>query len=112
MMPRYPLKFAFTPARNERVEAVVTAPRQQCTIVHGTVYDMEGSRVREAVVRLFVCTDEKQEPVADTLTDDDGEFVFGPIEAERSYVIKVYAGGVTLREVTVRPRKKRVKAPK
>ena len=109
-MPRYPLRFSFTPGQNERIEAVVTAPKPQCSIVHGTVYDLEGSRIKDAIVRLFtVGADEKCEPVSDALTDSDGEFVFGPLEAERNYLIKVYINGVTLREVTVRPRKKRSK---
>lgn len=106
-MLRYPLRFSFTPQKNERIEAVVTVPWQQCSIVHGTVYDSEGCLVKNAVVRLFMCRDDECEPVADTVTDDDGEFVFGPLEAQKSYVIKVYTGGALLRELTVKPRKKR-----
>lgn len=108
-MPRYPLRFAFTPNESERVEAVVTAPRPSCSIVHGTVYDLNSCRIKDAIVRLFVCDNEKQEPVADTVTDDDGEFVFGPLEPKRHYIIKVYVGGVILNELTVRPRRKRAK---
>lgn len=108
-MPLYPMRFAFTPDKNERIEAVVTIPKEQRAIVHGTVYDIDGNRVPDAVVRLFVCSGDKLEPAADTFTDSDGEFVFGPVEAEKSYVVKVYVNGVTLREMTVRPRKKRAK---
>lgn len=110
-MPLYPMRFAFTPGQSERVEAVVTVPREQRAIVHGTVYDMDGRRVPDAVVRLFLCAGDKLEPAGDAFTDGDGEFVFGPVEAEKSYVVKVYAGGVTLREMTVRPKKKRAAQP-
>ena len=40
---------------------------------------------------------------------NDGEFVFGPLEPKRHYIIKVYVGGVILNELTVRPRRKRAK---
>ncbi len=108
-MPLYPMRFAFTPDKNERIEAVVTVPKEQRAIVHGTVYDIDGNRVPDAVVRLFTCGGDKLEPAADTFTDSDGEFVFGPVEAEKSYVVKVYVSGVTLREVTIRPKKTRLK---
>lgn len=108
-MPLYPMRFAFTPDKNERIEAVVTVPKEQRAIVHGTVYDIDGNRVPDAVIRLFACCGDKLEPVADTFADGDGEFVFGPVEAEKSYIVKVYVNGVTLREVTVRPKKKRLK---
>ncbi len=105
-MPLYPMRFAFTPGLSERVEAVVTVPKEQRAIIHGTVFDMDGAHVPDAVVRLFVCDGDMLEPVADTFTDGDGEFVFGPVEAERSYIVKVYVSGVILREVTVRPKKR------
>ncbi len=111
-MLRYPLRFSFTPQKNERIEAVVTLPQQQCSIVHGTVYDTQGCLVKNAVVRLFLCSGEKDEPVADTITDNGGEFVFGPLEEQKNYVIKVYTSGALLREITVKPRKKRTKAIK
>lgn len=109
-MPLYPMRFAFTPGENERIEAVVTVPKEHRSIVHGTVFDMDGQRIQDAVVRLFMCADDKLEPVTDTFTDGDGEFIFGPVEAEKSYVVKVYVNGVTLREVTIKPRKRRVKS--
>ena len=103
-MPLYPMRFAFTPGQSERGEAVVTVPKEQRAIIHGTVFDMDGARVPDAVVRLF--GGDTPEHVADTFTDADGEFVFGPVEAEKSYIVKVYVSGVILREVTVRPKKR------
>jgi len=106
-MPLYPVRFAFSPGQNERIEAVVTAPKEHRAILHGTVFDTDGMPVPDAVVRLFVCLGDKPEPKADTFTDGEGEFVFGPLEADKTYVVKVYVNGVTLREITVRPKKKR-----
>jgi len=106
-MPLYPMRFSFTPGQNEKIEAVVTVPNERRSIVHGTVYNLDGQHVADAVVRLFVCNEEKLEPVADTFTDSDGEFIFGPVETEKNYVVKVYVNGVTLREITIKPRKKR-----
>ena len=84
----------------------MTVPQEKRAIIHGTVFDMDGACVPDAVVRLFDCSGNTPEPVADTFTDGDGEFVFGPVEAERSYIVKVYVSGVILREVTVRPKKR------
>ncbi len=106
-MPLYPLKFAFSTENNDRIEAVVSAPREQRSILHGTVYDAGGDRVPDAVVRLFVCEEDRLLPVADTFTDADGEFVFGPLEADKRFVAKVYVGSAILREVTIRPSRKR-----
>ena len=105
-MPLYPMRFAFTPGQSERVEAVVTVPKEQRAIIHGTVFDMDGARVPNAVVRLFASVSDTLEHVADTFTDGDGEFVFGPVEAEKSYIVKVYVSGVILREVSIRPKKR------
>jgi hypothetical protein len=60
-------------------------------------------------VRLFLCEDKKSVPVAHGFTDDDGEFIFGPLCSNKSYLVKVYAGGVTLREMRVKPKKRRCK---
>ena len=108
-MPLYPMRFAFTPGQNERIEAVVTVPKELRSIVHGTVFDLDGQHIPDAVVRLFVCSEDKLESVADTFTDSEGEFVFGPVETEKNYVVKVYVNGVTLREITIKPRRKRSK---
>lgn len=106
-MPLYPMKFAFTPGKNERIEAVVTIPEEQRSIVHGVVYDIDGKTIQDAVVRLFERKEEGLEPVFHTFTDADGEFIFGPLIADKDYVIKVYANGVKLRELSVKPRKRK-----
>ena len=109
-MPLYPMRFSVTPEKNERIEAVVTLPEEPRSILHGTVYDAEGSRVKDAVVRLFLCANDKLTPAGDTFTDADGEFVFGPLVCEKRYMVKVYVSGAILREVTVRPARKRGKS--
>ena len=106
-MPLYPMKFAFSTENNDRIEAVVTAPREQRSILHGTVYDTGGKRLPDAVVRLFCCDESRLIPVADMFTDADGEFVFGPLEADKRFVAKVYVNGAIIREVTIRPGRKK-----
>jgi uncharacterized protein YlaI len=101
------MRFAFTPGKNERVEAVVTVPEEKRSVVHGTVYDADGKKIKDAVVRLFVCEESKTTAAVDTFTDADGEFVFGPLLSDKNYIVKVYVNGVTLRELNVRPLKKK-----
>jgi hypothetical protein len=106
-MPLYPIKFAFSTENTDRVEAVVSAPKEQRCVLHGTVYDTEGQRVPDAVARLFLREEGRLVPAGDAFTDADGEFVFGPLLADRDYMVKVYTGGALLREIAIRPRKKR-----
>jgi hypothetical protein len=106
-MPLYPVKFAFSTENNDRVEAVITAPKERRCILHGTVYDGDGQRALDAVVCLFLREEGRLVPVGDVFADADGEFVFGPLLADRDYLVKVYNGGALLREVTIKPRKKR-----
>lgn len=109
-MIQYPMKFAFIPKKNERIEAIITIPEEKRSIVHGTVYDMSGAAIADAVVRLFERIDECTKAVSHTFTDGEGEFIFGPLVADRAYLIKVYVEGVKLRELKVRPRKAKKKA--
>jgi len=106
-MPLYPVKFAFSTGSSDRVEAVITAPKEQRCILHGTVYDENGQRVSGAVVCLYLREQARLTPAGNTFTDADGEFVFGALAADSDYLVKVYHGGALLREITVRPRKKR-----
>ena len=106
-MPLYPMKFAFSTENNDRVEAVVMMPREKRSVLHGTVYDIEGNRMPNAVLCLYINEEGRMQPVGDTFTDADGEFVFGPLEEDKNYIVKAYANGALLRQVTIRPRKKR-----
>ncbi len=104
-MIQYPMKFAFTPQKNERIEAIITIPEERRSIVHGTVYDVEGNIIKDAVVRLFEICDGSPKPLSHTFTDSDGEFIFGPLTAEIDYLVKVYVEGVKLRELKIKQRK-------
>ena len=106
-MPLYPVKFAFSTGSSDRVEAVITAPKERRCVLHGTVYDENGQQATDAVVCLYLREEDRLIPVANMFTDSDGEFVFGPLTADNDYLVKVYHGGALLREITVRPRKKR-----
>ncbi|MGI5919879.1 MAG: carboxypeptidase-like regulatory domain-containing protein [Christensenellales bacterium] len=106
-MPLYPVKFAFSTGSSDRMEAVITAPKERRCVLHGTVYDENGQRVRDAVVCLYLCEQGRLTPAGNTFTDTDGEFVFGPLTADSDYLVKVYHSGALLREITVKPRKKR-----
>jgi uncharacterized protein YlaI len=101
------MRFAFTPGKNERVEAVVAVPEEKRSILHGTVYDADGKKIKDAVVRLFLCEENKNTAAGDVFTDEDGEFTFGPLLSDKNYLVKVYVNGVTLRELNVKPLKKK-----
>lgn len=43
------------------------------------------------------------EAVGTFITDDDGQFFFGPLEPEKLYLVKVFHNNVKLRELEIAP---------
>ena len=104
MLPR---RFVFTPKADEQVDAVITLPAPQKSILHGTVTDSGGTPVKNAVLRLFELSDDTETPLGFAVSDDRGEYVFGPLKPAARYEIKVYTGDFIVRKVNLRPRKRK-----
>lgn len=69
-------------------------PEDNRDVVYGIVKDACGEPVCDAVVKLVeVCHDERK-PVSHTITDKDGEFVFGPLCPNKSYSIEIWVNRV------------------
>ena len=69
-------------------------PEDERNVVYGIVKDHHGEPLKDAVVKLVeVCKDERK-PVSHTITDKEGEFVFGPLCPNKSYAIQIWVNQV------------------
>jgi protocatechuate 3,4-dioxygenase beta subunit len=69
-------------------------PEDERNVVYGIIRDHQGIPVQDAVVKLVeVCQDERK-PVSHTFTDEEGEFVFGPLCPHKSYAIEIWVNRV------------------
>lgn len=76
----------------------VTLPEDYRNVIYGIVKDCYGQIVEDAVVKLVeVVKDNKKEkrlPVSHTITDKNGEFVFGPLCPNKYYELQIWADRV------------------
>ena len=72
----------------------ITLPEDNRTVIYGIVKNSYKEPVANAVVKLVEVVyehgKEERRPVSHTFTDDDGEFVFGPLCADKFYEIEIW----------------------
>lgn len=94
-------KFYFRPAPGEKIHTVAAAREDRDCGVFGHVTDGE-KPLPGAFVLLFAADGQSSgELVSAVTTDADGTFAFGPLEAGRLYLAKVYKDGVKVRELEI-----------
>ena len=85
-------------ATGKQFDLEITLPEDNRTVIYGVVKDCCQEPVCEAVVKLVEvvceCGKEERRPVSHTFTDEDGEFVFGPLCANRFYEIEIWVDRV------------------
>lgn len=81
----------------------ITLPEDNRSVIYGIIKDAYDEPVRDAVVKLIEverdCGKEERKPVTHTFTDKDGEFVFGPLCANKFYEVQVWANDVKHRKI-------------
>ena len=96
-------KFFFRPARGEQIQTTIRPEPDDRAAISGRVIDGRDRPMPDAIVLLYRVTDgEPPELQARFCTDEDGHFIFGPLEGGRLYLIKVYKDGIQLRELELR----------
>ncbi len=95
-------KFYFKPSFGEQIETIVHTELDKRTAICGTVLDKDDMPVENALVLLFRTSPEKEELIYRVFTDKAGYFVFGPLESDVLYLIKIYKNSVKLRELEIR----------
>jgi len=100
----YPYKFVFNPKQDENIEAFIETPNREKSIIHGTVLEKDESPICSAVVRISEKDEESEKHLAYIITDDEGEFVYGPIETKSNIIIKVWVEKAKVKEVIIKPK--------
>ena len=85
-------------ASGRQFDLDITIPEDNRTVIYGIVKDCYQEPVCNAVVKLIEvvcdCGKEERRPVSHTFTDESGEFVFGPLCANRFYEIEIWVDRV------------------
>lgn len=100
------VKFEFIPGENEEIKANIIVPKETRSIIHGVVRCEDGEVIKDAIVRLFEVNYKNKnslKPIANTFTDEDGEFLFGPLCIKKHYVIKVWSNSNKIKELIITP---------
>lgn len=85
-------------ATGKQFDLEITLPEDNRSVIYGIVKDCYQDPVCDAVVKLVEvvceCGKEERRPVSHTFTDENGEFVFGPLCANRFYEIEIWVDHV------------------
>ena len=85
-------------ATGKQFDLEITLPEDNRSVIYGVVKDCYQDPVKDAVVKLIEvvceCGKEERRPVSHTFTDDEGEFVFGPLCPDKDYEIQIWANKV------------------
>ncbi len=95
-------KFYFRPAPGELVSAEFSPEREDRAILCGRLSTGDGAPVADAAVLLFLDTMEVPELIGRTVTDSDGQFLFGPLECGQLYAVKVFRNDLQERHLELR----------
>ena len=89
--------------KGKQFDLDITLPEDHRNVIYGIVKDCFKDPVQDAVVKLVeVVYDhgkEERRPVGHTFTDKEGEFVFGPLCANKFYEIQVWADNVKHKKI-------------
>ena len=81
----------------------ITLPEDNRYVIYGIIKDAYDEPVKDAVVKLIEvekdCGKEERKPVTHTFTDKNGEFVFGPLCANKFYEIQIWANDVKHKKI-------------
>lgn len=95
-------KFYFRPARGEHIYTEITQEADTRCAFCGRVLDGRGNAVPEVVALLFPGETGDFRLLARSCTDEEGYFMFGPLESEALYLIRLYKNDLKLRELEIR----------
>lgn len=93
-------KFYFRPGQGEQIETTVSMRQDSRSAIHGYVKAPDGEAYGDAAVMLFEAQ-ERGDPklVSQMFTDEFGQFMFGPLDAGKLYLVKVFKNTVRVREL-------------
>lgn len=85
-------------ATGKQFDLDIVVPEDNRGVLYGVVRDCYQEPVKDAVVKLIEVDCEKgkeeRKPVTHTFTDEDGEFVFGPLCPDKKYEVQIWVNRV------------------
>ena len=72
----------------------IRVPEDNRNVVYGILKNQHGDPIEDAVIKLIEVRQNERKPVSHTFTDEDGEFVFGPLCPNKSYAIQIWVDRV------------------
>ena len=85
-------------ANGKQYDLDITLAQDNRDVIYGVVRNCFKDPVKDAVVKLveveYKMGRKELKPVSHTFTDDDGEFVFGPLCPGKKYSVQVWANSV------------------
>ncbi len=73
----------------------ISLPCDNRNVIYGVIKDCYKEPVENAVVKLVeICDNGERRPVSHTFTDEEGEFVFGPLCPDKKYEINFWVDQV------------------
>jgi hypothetical protein len=83
---------------NEQIDAIAKLPRETRSCIFGTVVDEFNQPIVDAVVKLLEVTKEGCFPIplTHTFTDENGQFLLGPLCPNRTYMLKIFKDNVSI----------------
>lgn len=85
-------------ASGKQFDLDITIPEDNRDVIYGIIRDCYKEPVKDAVVKLIEVDDKhgcnERKPVSHTFTDENGEFVFGPLCPDRKYEIQFWVDRV------------------
>lgn len=105
------IKFDASSMGERHIEAKLFGGYDERTVIYGVVIDDNNRPVSNAVVKLILLEDPSDPrsliPVTHSFTDEYGQFLFGPLPPNNTYLIKVWYDDIFVRKIVVKPDKVR-----
>ena len=84
--------------KGKQFDLEINLPEDNRDVIFGIIRDCYKEPVEDAVIKLIEvshdCGKEERKPVSHTVTDKDGEFVFGPLCPDKKYELQIWADKV------------------
>ena len=93
----------FSTGCNQQINAIARIENEDRSAILGTVVNNSGRAIADAVVVLLKVTDRCSipTPITHTFTDRYGQFVFGPLCHNTTYMLKIYKDDINVDNINL-----------
>ena len=88
----------------------IKLPEDNRNVIFGVVKNCYNEPIEDAVVKLieiiYDCGKKERYPVTHTFTDENGEFVFGPLCPSKEYALEIFVNNIKHIKICAKGKKK------